>query len=39
VNLRYVDEDYEVKSVNGIEVVPNGKFSGRAGGINVLYAF
>lgn len=39
INLRYVDEDYEVKSVNGIEVVPNGKFSGRAGGINVMYAF
>lgn len=39
INVRYVDEDYEVKSVNGIDVVPNNKFSGRAGGFNVMYAF
>jgi hypothetical protein len=39
INLRYVDEDYEVRSLNGMEVIPLGKSSGRSGGINLTVAF
>jgi hypothetical protein len=39
INLRYVDEDYEVRSLNGAEVIALGKSSGRSGGINLTVAF
>lgn len=39
LNLRYVDEEYEVESVNGLPVLPAGKSSGEAFGLNLVWMF
>lgn len=39
LNARYVDEQYEIESVNGIAVLPAGKVSGQSFGVNLLVQF